>query len=330
MQPWLDHQEAQQRDQQLDQDFHHARWRARGDAVWGWLRRRPPRLLSLRQVRSDLVFQGQHDRGVQAIPLDRIVGSEGRTADFDRRFLPRHEYLRQRWQRIGRARVEERSLPPIDVVQVGALYFVRDGNHRVSVARQNEQDLIDAHVVELTTNVVLPADLDAAALVQKGAQSHFVADTHLLEARPGAVIPQRASDPATYAALRRHIAGHRYFLGLDEGRPVSEDEAVAHWYDAVYLPQVEVMRQLQTDVAFPQLTETTLFLAIMEHRHYLTERARHDPGPKVAVLDFMAHYGPWCRRWQGGYWVRAARAFQSRLRTWLHQVWARLRRNRPA
>ena len=103
MQPWLDHQEAQQRDQQLDQDFHHARWGARGGAVWGWVRRRPPRLLLLSQVRTDLAFQGQHDRGLQAIPLDRIVGSEGRTADFDRRFLPRHEYLRQRWQRIGRA-----------------------------------------------------------------------------------------------------------------------------------------------------------------------------------------------------------------------------------
>jgi hypothetical protein len=330
MQPWLDRHLAQQRDQQLDQDFHHARWRARRGAVRGWLRRRPSRLLSLREVRTGLAFQGQHDRGLQAIPLDRIVGSEGRTADFDRRFLPRREHLRKRWQRIGRARYEERSLPPIEVVQVGALYFVRDGNHRMSVARQNEQDLIDAHVVELTTNVALPPDLDAATLVQKAAQSHFLADTHLLEARPGAVIPLRASDPATYAALHRHIAGHRYFLGLDEGRPISAEEAVAHWYDAVYLPQVEAMRQLHTCVAFPQRTETSLFLVIMEHRHYLTERASHDPGPKVAVLDFMAQYGPWCARWRGSRWGRIARRVLGWLRTGLHAGWQRLRPHRPA
>jgi hypothetical protein len=90
------------------------------------------------------------------------------------------------------------------------------------------------------------------------------------------------------------------------------------------------MRHLQTCVAFPQRTETNLFLSIMEHRHYLTERASHDPGPMVAVLDFMAHYGPWCARWRGSRWARAGRALWPRLRAWLHHGWMRLRPGRRA
>jgi hypothetical protein len=329
MQQWLDQQMGQQIppaiDQQIDQQFVRARRQARVRTLWGWLRHQPTRLLLLSEVQTRLVLAGQHDHGLQAVPLDRIVGSEGRTEDFDRAFLPRHDRVRKRWARIDRVWYEQGHLPPVDLVQVGDLYFVRDGNHRVSVARQNDQDTIAAHVVELATNVPLSTDLDPADLEEKAAQSHFVADIHLLEARPGAVVPLRASDPATYAALRRHIDGHRYFMGLDQGRAITDADAVAHWYDAVYLPQVEAMRALHTCAAFPHRTETNVFLSIMEHRHYLTERAGHDPGPTGVVLEYMAQYGPWCRRWRTGRWGRIARAVRAWLRGWRHQLWARLR-----
>ncbi len=119
-------------------------------------------------------------------------------------------------------------------------------------------------------------------------------------------------------------------MGLDLGRPVGDDEAVAHWYDAVYLPQVEAMRQLHTRAAFPRRTETNLFLSIMNHRQYLTERTGRDPGPEAAVQDFLAHFGPWCARWRYQHRRLAGRRPWHGLRAWLHRGWDRVRHGRPA
>ena len=285
-------------DQVVEAEFKHARSRARGALVRGWLRRRPSALIPLDDVRTRLLFQGQRDRGLQSVALDQIVGSEGRTHEFDRRFYPRRDDLRARWSRVGRLAYQNQPLPAINLVQIGDLYFVRDGNHRVSVARQQGQEAIDAHVVELATNVPIQADLNSSQLVHKGAQSHFLADTDLLAIRPGVRVPVIASDTVTYAALREQIAGHRYFMGLERGRAVTDAEAVGHWYDAVYEPQVAALRRLHTATAFPGRTETNLFVAIMEHRYYLTQRLGSDPGAEEATRDYMAHYGPWCRRWR--------------------------------
>lgn len=306
--------------------FKQARNRARGAQVWGWLRRRPSRLIPLDDIRTRLLFQGQRDRGRQTVPLDQIVGSEGRTHEFDRRFYPRRDHLRARWSRVGRVAYQDRSLPAISLVQIGDLYFVRDGNHRVSVARQRGQLEIDAYVVELATNVPVRVDLVSSQLVDKGAQSHFLANTDLLAVRPGVQVPVTASDTVTYDALRAQIAGHRYFMGLERERAVPDADAVGHWYDVVYEPQVTAMRRLHTATAFPRRTETSLYVAIMEHRYYLTQRLGSDPGAEAATCDYMAHYGPWCRRWHGRAAVMSGARLRSVLRRVRAYVWARLLR----
>lgn len=265
-------------------------WRS---AVWGWLRHRPTKLLPFAAVKARLHMRAQHDLGIQNVRLDHIVGSEGRFGEFDRAFNPRSRRLAERWKRIGRARFHGEYLPPVELFKVGDIYFVRDGNHRLSVARSLGPEEIDAHVVKIETNVPLLPDLDEAGLERKAAQSGFVEEIGLLEARPGAAVPREASDPGTYEELRRHVHGHQYFMGIERGRAVSGEEAVAHWYDYVYLPQVEAMRRLHIGAAFPRRTETSLFLSIMKHRHELTERNGVDPGPEQAVIDFMERFGPW-------------------------------------
>ena len=314
-------------DHQVDQDYRRARSRAGWNTLRRWLRRRPVALLSLKDVRTRLQVQGQRDLGLQVVPLDRIVGSEGRATDFDRDFLPRSDRLRERWLRIGRARYRAEHLPPVQLFKVGDIYFVRDGNHRLSVARQLGQQEIDAHVVELETNAPLTPDLDAEDLDRKAAQSRFVAETDLLRVRPGAAVPVQASDPATYDELMRHVEGHRYFMGIDLRREVSWDEAVGDWYDKVYLPQVEAMRRLHVSTAFPRRTETNLFLSIMNHRHYLTERQGRDPGPEEAVIDFMTRFGPWRVRRRFRRLRRAGSSIRDRLQqwwAWVRQGWRRL------
>jgi len=279
--------------QQAEQEFNRAWAGAIGAMVLGWFRRRPSSLIPLDEVRTRLLFQGQRDRGIETVPIDNIVGSEGRWHEFDRRFRPRYAKLAPRWMRIRSAYVGQQGLPAVELIKIGEIYFVRDGNHRVSVARQRGQQEIDAHVIELQTNVPVPASLDRPELERKAAQSRFVDDIGFVKLRPGAAIPLQASDAATYEALRRHISGHRYFMGLDLGRPVDYAEAVGHWYDAVYLPQIEAMRRLHTEVSFPGRTETNVFMSIIEHRFYLAERSGSDPDPDAAAIDYMARYGPW-------------------------------------
>ncbi len=112
-------------------------------------------LLSLHEVKEVLKPRGETYRGMQTVPIDRIVGSEGRYRDFNKSFLPRHEYLRNRWQRVDMAHLTDVILPPIKLYEIGGVYFVRDGNHRVSVAKAQGVLAIDAEVVTLDTEIPL-------------------------------------------------------------------------------------------------------------------------------------------------------------------------------
>jgi len=275
---------------QANQDFRDARFSAFLNAVRGALLQQPTTLLPFEEVRARVFIRGQRDTGFQSVPLDRIIGSEGRYTDFDRLFLPRNDRTKDRWKSISRAHYQEIPLPAVELYKIGAIYFVRDGNHRISVARQRGQVDIDAHVIELTTDVPLTPDLDQHDLLLKEEQSDFLEWTNLAQLRPGASI--EISELGGYLELTRHIEGHRYFLGLERGHEVRSEEAVAHWYDTVYLPLVAAIRRSGIVEAFRGRTEADLYLWIMDHRHYLTEQAGHDPGAGAAVQDYATRYGP--------------------------------------
>jgi hypothetical protein len=87
-------------------------------------------------------------KGVQFVKINQILGSEGRIKDFDKFFNPIHERTRSRWVNIARIRMSGSELPPVELIQVGEIYFVRDGHHRISVARAIGEDFIDAEVIE--------------------------------------------------------------------------------------------------------------------------------------------------------------------------------------
>lgn len=103
-------------------------------------------LLDLTTVRAQGRLYGSHDAGIQTVSLQQIVGSVGRAADFDAQFLPTRECTRDRWAGIYAARLADVTMPAIQLVRVGDCYFVLDGHHRVSVARQLREEYIDAHV----------------------------------------------------------------------------------------------------------------------------------------------------------------------------------------
>ena len=149
------------------QDFQSARKKAAIQEVLARITGKSNQLLSYEEVADKLKLRARTDRGVQHIPLDAIVGSVGRDTDFTRAFLPGRAVNQQRWANVKAAMEDGAGLPPIEVYKVGEVYFVMDGNHRVSIARQEGATSIEAHVIEVRTNVPLTPDVQPDDLIIK-------------------------------------------------------------------------------------------------------------------------------------------------------------------
>ncbi len=246
----------------------------------------PHTLLSYDEVKSQLHIGGPIYRGVQTVRLDAIAGSLNRYHQFDRAFLPADGELAYRWQSVDRAFYQDIGLPPVLLYKVGQVYFVVDGHHRVSVAREQGQEYIEAEVRECSTRVNITPDLKPDDLVILGEKVHFLERTHLDELRPESRV--RLTIPGGFDRMLEHIAVHRYFMGLDQKREVSEAEAVAHWYDTVYLPVAKVIRRSRVLKEFPGKTEADLYLWVMDRQHFLAEsEGRSLQPPEAAARDFL-------------------------------------------
>jgi nucleotide-binding universal stress UspA family protein len=274
-------------------DFRRARFQARIEQVLARLRGQPTELLEYEEVRRTLRATNQVSRGLQDIPIEAIVGSVGRTDDFTRSFLPRQDDDEGRWARVKVAMTDMAGLPPIEVYQIDQAYFVLDGNHRVSVARQLGATHIQAYVTEIETSVPLSPDVQPDDLIIKAEYAAFLARTRIDQVRPEADLS--VGVPGQYQKLEEHIAAHQYFMGLDERRGIPYPEAVAHWYDTVYLPVVAVIRDrgLLRDfggAARSALTETDLYLWILEHRAELGKEIHWEIPPEEAAQDLAERY----------------------------------------
>ena len=270
-------------------DFSAARTKSVFRDLLALLTGRPNELLAFDAVREKLHVGGPIYRGVHSVRLEQIVGSVNRYRDFDRAFLPAQGHTAERWQRVSRAWYDEISLPPVLLYKVGEIYFVVDGNHRVSVARDQGQEYIDAEVRECQVKVPVTRDLEPDDLEFLGAKVEFLERTEIDRLRPQADIT--ASILGGYERMLEHIAVHRYFMGLDFKRDVSEHEAVEHWYDTVYLPVVQVIANSGLMAAFAIRTEADFYLWVMDHRHYLVTQGMADlVEPGRAAEEFVEQY----------------------------------------
>jgi uncharacterized ParB-like nuclease family protein len=254
-----------------------------------WFTKSRNELLPFDEVRKLVPMQGMHEIGLKEIPLDQIVGSVGRYNDFDRVFLPRRTETRSRWISIDAAHMQDVTLPPIEVYKIGSFYFVKDGNHRVSVARRKGQAFIDANVIEVDVGVPINTEADIDDLIRLQEKTDFYLHTHLLNLRPDADI--ELTLPGGYPKLLEHINVHRWFMGEKHKSPVKYADAVGHWYDKVYLPLVKIICQEKTLDKFPGRTEADLYLWIIEHLWYLREECPEcDTSLEQATIDFTLRY----------------------------------------
>lgn len=255
-------------------DFASARTRAFLRDVVALVRGTHNDLLSYDEVSQKLRLGGPIYRGVRAVPVAQIVGSVNRYRDFDRAFLPTQSHTAERWRAINRAWYRDVSLPPVLLYKVGEVYFVVDGNHRVSVAREQGQEFIDAEVREVAVKVPVTSDLQPSDLELLGEKAEFIERTSADRLLPASGIELTVL--GGYERLLEHIAVHKYFMGLEWRRDIADDEAVRHWHESVYLPVSEVIRASGILEDFPANTEADLYLWAMDHQHFLVETGQQD------------------------------------------------------
>jgi hypothetical protein len=264
-------------------DFDSARRKVFVQRILAYITRQSIDLLPFEQVREQLRLRDRHYRGLHEVPLDQIVGSVGRYQDFTRTFLPRRDELRERWAAVE-DRVKEGGLPPVELYKVGEVYFVRDGNHRISVARAQRVPDIEAFVWEYPSLVPLSPDDDLDDLLIKRGYVSFLEKTRLNKLRPSQHI--ELTTPGRYRDLLEHIAVHRYYLGQEQGREFAAEEAVTSWYDAVYCPIILAIRKQGILKQFPGRTEADLYIWISCWQHELSERYDKFISAEEAVDEF--------------------------------------------
>jgi hypothetical protein len=274
--------------EQSDRDFSRARRKAFLRRIGAYLRRDPGsnQLLSFDEVKGALGAISQVYLGLHEVPVSKIVGSVGRHRDFDRAFLPSKPDLGTRWRRIDEIMHRAEELPPVSLYKIGDAYFVQDGNHRVSVARQQGVEMIDAEVIELRSRVPVDSALTARDLLYK------LEHRHLLERLPiDRVLPEikvEFSDVADYRRLATYIEAHGFRVTQLWRRYVSPEEVLRDWYEYGYCPISEMIREDRILDAFPDRTELDLYLWIVYHRERLALEERDEKiSPQAAKDDIL-------------------------------------------
>ena len=248
-------------------DFSRARRRRLVARLVARLRRAPhdvDLILPFEEVIKALGVRGERSLGLQVIPLDSIVGSVDRTRDFDRSFRPTSSRVRPRWQRIAEAQRRGQAMPPISVYRIGDMHFVRDGHHRVSVARAMGREDIDAYVTEVQTAVGSDRTLRPADLPLKGHERVFN-ERVPLDSKARARI--QLSDPWEYATLAEGVEAWGFRVMQARGQLMSRDEVARAWFEEDYLPVTDALRE--AGLIRPGESEAEAYMQVVSDRYRL-------------------------------------------------------------
>jgi hypothetical protein len=221
-------------------------------------------ILPFDEVVAALGWRGERRLGLQTIPLDSIVGTVDRTRDFDRNFRPTSRKAKQRWERIAAAMRRNEGMPPIDVYRLGSLHFVRDGHHRVSVARQLGLDVIEAHVTEIITEVDVDSDVKLHDLALKSHERLFFERVPL---PPEARERIQVSSATWYAGLAEGVEAWGFRFMQARGEFLTREEIAGAWFEDEYEPVVEMLRA--ADLIGGDSTDAEAYIRVTSLRYFL-------------------------------------------------------------
>jgi len=273
------------------EDFRKARKKAELHHLWSVITGKSESLLAFNEISKKVHTTGSSSKGWQDIPVESIVGSVNRYQDFDQQFLPLHDEDDHRWARVKAAMTAPDSvgLPPIQVYKVGEAYFVMDGNHRVSIARQSGIKTIEAEVIEVRSKVKLSPEDSAEDIILKAEYADFLEETQFNEIIPG--VDLTLTFPGLYETLKEHILTHRYFISQEQNREIPWEEAVRHWYEYVYLPVVGTISDQDILKEFPDLTATDLYIWVLDHQTYMKDKYGWFIQPEKAATSLVRAHG---------------------------------------
>ncbi len=270
-------------------DFQSARQQAVMQQLLERFRGEGAGLLPFDEIKDQLHPTGETiEHGTQEIPLDKIVGSVARYKDFTRGFLPKRDADLERWAGVRAAVNDMVGMPPIEVYQVGDAYFVKDGNHRVSIARRLNSKSITARVTEVRTRVPFAADDDANEIICKAQYADFLTQTNIDVLRPD--VDLLVTFSGHYNVFLDQIKAVYDELGGGEEDAFSAvrwQQAVVIWTDQVYLPVVQIIRELGVLHLFPQQTEADMYLLLSERRAELEEELGWHVDMSTGVSDLI-------------------------------------------
>ncbi len=249
----------------------------------GRLRGEPTYLLPFGQVLEKLRLSSPSYRGLEEVPLLKIVGSLSRYGDFTRAFLPRSYMLEERWATVDRLRAEK-ELPPVELYAVGDTFFVSDGHHRISVARQDRVKTITAHVWAYYTRVPLEPETTLDDLLIKAEYLEFLENTQLDVSRPEQHIELTA--PGGYRQMEYQIAAYQKVLSHIDGQPFNYREAATYWYDMIYTPILQIICETDMLRDFPGRTEADLIVWVASHQRELSMAFGYSV-PMVEATDHL-------------------------------------------
>ncbi len=249
---------------EAESDFARARNKALFNEIQHLLTPEEAAMISLKAVRKVIKTQSETYIGMKVIPINKIVGSEGRYRDFDNQFFPKRSIIKERWEHVDEAVIKDIVLPPIKVYELGGLYFVRDGNHRVSVAKSKGVEFIDAEVVSLQTEIKL-----SPARTLNGMMKQIISyekRNFYFETNFGDITDYWVLDFSTagqYDVIYNHILTHKYFINQNQTEEIPMEDAILSWFNNVYLPVVTTIQKYKIMKYFRKNTVSDLYVWII-------------------------------------------------------------------
>lgn len=258
---------------QAEDDFNKARNKALFHEIQNFLNPDKGKLLSFHDVKKILKPKNEVYAGIQTVPIERIVGSEGRYQDFDNHFLPKTGMLRTRWQRVDEAHLTDIILPMIQLYEIGGLYFVRDGNHRVSVAKSQGVSFIDAEVISLQSEIKFKPGITTETLLTeiiKYEKRVFYTETAFGDLTDYWHLD--FTSPGQYDVIYNHILVHKYYINANIETEIPVNDAIVSWFVNVYQPVMHVIKKKHLLRKFHKRTSSDLYVWIIKQWDELKQK----------------------------------------------------------
>lgn len=270
---------------ETESDFSKARNKAFINELQHFLNPDETKMISFSQMKKFLKPQNETYIGMKTIPISKIVGSEGRYKDFDNQFLPKNSFMKERWEHVDEAVIKDIVLPPISVYELGGLYFVRDGNHRVSVAKSKGVEFIDADIISLQTEIRLYPVRTLAGMIKQivaWEKKNFYFETSFGDITDCWVLD--FSTPGQYDIIYQHILTHKYFINQGKPDEISMEDAITSWYKTVYMPVIRTIEKHKIKKYVKGTTESDLYVWIIT----FWDELKHKIGDEIPLDSLVS------------------------------------------